>query len=112
MVNEHVTNKYAKAIVNGNTLKMKRWIEWDNVRDTCIKYNYYTCGDNYDYMNLMEFVSESKVLTDSRLLYIACDIFSHSDDTLFDGLNDNESIEMIARQIYDNTQYYFELIQD
>ena len=59
-------------------MRVRRWVDEDKVRTMCIKYGYYTCGDNRAY---------NRMLANSRMLDaddfiglkdIAIDIYYHS----------------------------------
>lgn len=48
------------------------------IRNLCIKENYYTCGTNSEYSNLLTYVDEHRDLDESSLDWIAKDILDHS----------------------------------
>ena len=49
-----------------------------DVRACCIKHEYYTCGDNEDYENMLDFVSKT-IPTIENLYLVARDIALHSE---------------------------------
>lgn len=55
----------------------KAWTA-QTVRDTCIKFNLYTCGDNADYGKMLNMVADSKP-TVENIYTVANDIAAHSD---------------------------------
>ena len=58
--------------------KFERFWNSNSVRETCIKFNWYTCGNYTDYSNLLDFVDSHKP-TDRNINRVIEDIFNHSD---------------------------------
>lgn len=56
----------------------RRWSGM-SVRQTCIKHDLYTCGDNEDYEHMLNWVERLYPNTEN-LYFIAEDIQKHSDD--------------------------------
>ncbi len=56
----------------------RRWSGM-SVRQTCIKHDLYTCGDNKDYEHMLNWVERLYPNTDN-LYFIAEDIQKHSED--------------------------------
>lgn len=53
-----------------------------NLRNLCIKKNWYTCGTNEQYSNLFNMLTDNYLaaeMTTERLAQIAADILAHSD---------------------------------
>ena len=64
-------------------IRVRRWVEDDKVREMCIRYNYYTRGDNSAYSNMLAMCREAEDSTE-YIKQIAIDIYHHStleDDT-------------------------------
>lgn len=59
-----------------------RKISMDKVRELCIKYDFYTCGDCLEYDNLLWNLVGYHKLTTNRAIKIATDIKNHSDTSL------------------------------
>ena len=49
------------------------------VRDMCIKHDFYTCGDNDEYFNMLELTRKLKP-TKTALYTVAKDIVDHSEE--------------------------------
>ena len=58
--------------------KFERVWSSDAVRETCIKFGWYTHGNNYDYSKMLGFVDSHKP-TDNNICKVVEDIFNHSD---------------------------------
>ena len=58
-------------------MRFKRYWLWQAVRDVCIKYDWYTYGDNSDYHKMLRFVAKHGP-TDRNIALVAYDIFKHS----------------------------------
>lgn len=58
----------------------------DDVREMCVKYGFYTCGDNEAYTHLLEDLCHSvgNDVSITDIEKIARDIVSHSDRSVFD----------------------------
>ena len=59
-------------------IKFERFWDSDSVRETCIKFEWYTNGNMCDYSNLLDFVDSHKP-TDKNINLVVEDIFNHSD---------------------------------
>ena len=59
-------------------LKFKRVWSWNSVRECCIKYEWYTLGDNESYHEMLRFVETNKP-TDRNITKVAENIFNHSE---------------------------------
>lgn len=86
---------------------MKIMVRWDEVRQLCIKENYYTRGNNaeYDYM-LLTLCNDTETVDD--VMKIAADIAEHSDtDKLIYtyGIDEEQIAGMIAEQIINECSY-------
>ena len=58
--------------------RFERFWNRNSVRETCIKFGWYTCGDCTDYNKMMGFVETHKP-TDRNIDRVVEDIFNHSD---------------------------------
>lgn len=58
--------------------KFKRVWSRNSVRDCCIKFDWYTLGDNSDYEKMLRFVETHKP-TDNNITRVAENIFNHSE---------------------------------
>lgn len=86
---------------------MKIMVMWDKVRALCIKENYYTCGDNKAYENMLFTLCENTETVDN-VMKIAADIAEHSDaERLIDvyGIDAEQISGMIAEQIINECSY-------
>ena len=68
--------------------KFERFWNSDAVRETCIKFGWYTWGNSYDYSKMLGFVDSHKP-TDSNISKVVEDIFNHSNQ-------DGRDIESVA----------------
>ena len=59
-------------------IKFDRFWDSDSVREVCIKFGWYTRGNNYDYSRMLGFVDSHKP-TDKNINRVVEDIFNHSD---------------------------------
>lgn len=57
----------------------KMW-SCDRVREMCIRMNFYTCGNNKEYEEMLDYVYEHKTPDDSDIYTVAVDILNHSKD--------------------------------
>ena len=57
--------------------KFERVWNCDAVREACIKFGWYTCGNCDDYSNMLGFVDSHKP-TDRNISIVIEDIFNHS----------------------------------
>ena len=57
--------------------KFERVWSSDLVRETCIKFGWYTRGNSYDYQKMLDFVDSHKP-TDRNICKVIENIFSHS----------------------------------
>lgn len=60
-------------------MKEKRAISMYDVRQACITYNWYTCGDCEEYDKMLTYVNNIDVATLDEIETIATDIKEHSD---------------------------------
>ena len=85
----------------------KRTIWSEDLRQTCIKYKWYTRGDCRAYENLLNMCRDPHTeLTDELLTDIVLDIEEHSDFDEFNKVNNlgrYELLEWIADQIANDT---------
>ena len=58
--------------------KFERVWSFNSVRETCIKFGWYTCGYCADYDKMLKFVETHKP-TDRTINRVVEDIFNHSD---------------------------------
>ena len=58
--------------------KFERVWDTDSVRETCIRFEWYTQGNNRDYLKMLDFVDSHKP-TDNNISWVVEDIFNHSD---------------------------------
>lgn len=58
-------------------IEFKHW-DFMEVRQLCIKHDWYTCGDCSDYNNMLLFVSDNEATTEN-IARVARDIYEHSD---------------------------------
>lgn len=77
-------------------MKVKRVWKASDVRDLCIKYNYYTRGECNEYINLLDIMYQEP--TPERVVEVAEDIVDHSDLSRY-GQSRKENIESVCFQI-------------
>ena len=58
--------------------KFERFWNSNSVRETCIKFEWYTEGNCDDYQKMLDFVDSHKP-TDNNICKVVEDIFNHSD---------------------------------
>ena len=66
-------------------MKQIRYISGENVRLMCIAHNFYTCGDNEEYLRMLAYCDLLRgqgLATLNELYYIAADIKMHSSTEL------------------------------
>ena len=68
--------------------KFERVWSSDSVREACIKFDWYTCGNYTDYHKMLDFVDSHKP-TDRNICRVVEDIFNHSDQ-------DGRDLESVA----------------
>ena len=64
-----------------NIKTTKTWSSWD-VRNMCVRENFYTCGNNEDYSKMLDYVNEHKNPEDMDIYIVAKDILKHTDENL------------------------------
>ena len=74
-----------KKPANMNTIKVIRKWSAENVRTTCIDNNLYTCGNNADYSEMLDFVDENEP-TPENLFTVAADINEHSKENTIENI--------------------------
>ena len=79
-------------------VKVRRWISSSKVREMCIRYNYYTCGDCIAYDAMLMAADNMDADDYVGLLTIANDIYSHSKMREDEEYSKND---MVAGIIYD-----------
>lgn len=86
--------------------KFKRVWSSKSVRECCIKYDWYTLGDNESYHKMLRFVETNKP-TDRNITKIAEDIFNHSEEgrEAKEWLSDRQ--QMIADILSDGTSLIY-----
>jgi len=60
-------------------IKEMRYISSMEVRNLCIKNNWYTCGDNEQYDYLLNTLCDKENITTQDMIIIATDIKTHSE---------------------------------
>lgn len=60
-------------------MRAVRRISRDQVREMCIRHDYYTNGNNADYTNMLNCVEDAKADDLDFMVAIAEDIYDHSD---------------------------------
>lgn len=63
----------------------RRYLFRNDLRVLCIRKNWYTCGDNKEYDNLLHSFDEGNITTDV-IVEIATDIVEHSDNISLDDI--------------------------
>lgn len=82
------------------SIRVNRWVEASKVRDMCIRYGYYTKGDNYAYSNMLK-TADNMNADDTYGVYdIAVDIYNHSNLAPGMDYTENDLIEGIMYGIY------------
>lgn len=80
-------------------MKIERTVYWEDLRNACIREEWYTKGTCEEYDNLLfGIVDKCSELTDEKLMAIAEDIFQHSNtEKLMDkyGCDETEYMEHI-----------------
>ena len=80
-----------KVIVKGTELNAteKRVMDSDDIRKLCIENEWYTCGSNEDYSDLLNFIDNLENVTTQNIFEVAINIYEHSDlDEWFDNNED------------------------
>lgn len=67
--------------INDTVITSSRCWDYDSVRETCIRGQFYTCGTCKDYEAMLQFVEENEPTTEN-LFTVAVDIWNHSDSEL------------------------------
>ena len=77
-------------------MSTKMMMDMSDLRNVCIRNDWYTRGTNDEYARLLTMVKDSKV-TDSKLMKIAMDIYEHSDMERYErDYSENEILENIV----------------
>ena len=58
--------------------EFERFWDSDSIREACIKFSWYTCGNCTDYHKMLDFVDSHKP-TDNNISKVIEDIFNHSE---------------------------------
>lgn len=66
--------------------KSRSWSAMD-VRNMCIREKFYTCGDSYDYANMLDFVDNHKDPDDLDVYLVAKNILTHTNPELQQTVN-------------------------
>lgn len=85
----------------------KTW--WsDDVRQFCIRHDYYTGGTNQDYFKMLNYVSDHMHPTDDDIVLVATDIYMHSTDYHDNPLeNFNANVSFYTYEIFNEVVKYF-----
>lgn len=60
-------------------IRVRRWLDSSKVREMCIRYDYYTCGDCESYERMLRNADNIETETEMQeVKQIAIDIFDHS----------------------------------
>ena len=59
-----------------------RILNWRDLRNLCVKHDWYTCGSNEEYSDILDFAASRKMTLDN-LLHIAMDIIEHTNPDRF-----------------------------
>ena len=59
-------------------IRVHRWLDDCKVREMCIRYRYYTCGDNTAYSNMLAMARDEDADNYEWVKQIAIDIYDHS----------------------------------
>lgn len=89
-------------------VNVKRTTYADNVRQMCIRGQFYTQGDCEDYEHMLSKVTRAEEFTDELLIETAIDIFNHSDiDRLMDecGADEHEVLDGIVHNLLNDCVY-------
>ena len=78
------------------TIKSNRRWDADDVRQMCIDNDYYTCGNNEAYSEMLQFVRTAEP-TNNNLFRVAYDIVEHSD---FDFVFSDDESDCIANVMF------------
>lgn len=83
-------------------MKLARVIDGIKVRNMCIKYQFYTCGDYKAYDHLLsDLCGYSRVVTENEIEEIAFDIVDHSAPRVFEMITgDTRKTNCIKEVIY------------
>ena len=86
-------------------MKVYRFLVSHRVREMCVKYGYYTCGDNDSYSAMLNRCKVVSVDVISDALSIAKDIYNHSNIEKFMreyGCDDRSVLETIVFNLYND----------
>ena len=69
---------------------LKKVVKWnfEDVMTMCIRHGYYTCGNNAQYEDMLEYVMTHKNPTDYDIFLVATDIFDHSTGDVTENVTD------------------------
>lgn len=59
-------------------IRVRRWLDDCKVREMCVRYRYYTCGDNVAYSNMLAMARNEDADNYQAVKQIAFDIYDHS----------------------------------
>lgn len=91
-------------------MRVRRWVVSEKVREMCVRYQYYTCGDNKAYERMLANARDIDVEDFIGLKEIAIDIYDHSKMQYDEEYTRKEYIEGILYGILNEcTDMYVEL---
>ena len=85
----------------------------DDIRELCIREQYYTRGDNESYDKMFQFIRDNEP-TDTNIYLVALDIFNHTDvDERCEmyGADEGEVLCGIYSQVYRAVRFYHTLVR-
>lgn len=89
-----------------SSIKERRVIIKQDLRNFCVNGWFYTCGDCSDYEDMIN-LCECENLSDLRLYRIAKDIYEHSDKSrLFTSIDESEHVYEMMKLIKENCVTY------
>ena len=89
-------------------------IDTEKLRHICINNNWYTCGSNADYMNMLKMCEKDNIST-NQLYKIAKDIYEHTDvesvtNECDASYSDGENILNMMIYVNDASYVFYEMV--
>lgn len=86
--------------LNIPTMILTRLWSYDSVRGCCMANDYYTNGDNEDYMKMLDYVHDHDEPTEADVYAVALDIVIHSTLESRYGCTTDGAVEAVLFELY------------
>ena len=89
-------------------IKETRILNWNDLRNLCIKHDWYTYGTNEEYSDILDFASSNEMTTEN-LVVIANNIIEHTNPNRFADCEPNgtTAIQYVLFELADTCKSFF-----